>query len=358
MKEKENSVKNYLIYAGIPPEKYKLVEPEIHRENKTCLLAFTAVAVLGLMEMYSLSYALDGLYQVRNVFFSAMILALVLCLLTYCVKYERRPWLTMFHVYGFIGVMFLLGIALGTVARPQEPAVSFVALVLTVPLLFTDRPIRMCIAIFLGCAAFLVTAAGVKDPEVLVGDVVNVCLYGSLSMVVCSYMMCLKCQRFLYAREVSCLSGVDLLTGLRNRNSYEWKLKTYLKHKEGLLSCVYGDINGLHELNNTKGHEAGDEMLRFVGKAMQEAFGEEHTFRIGGDEFVALIPGKAPEWVEQQMQTVRQRIEKACYHMSVGLAHGNLAETPVGGLVSTAEERMYEAKRAFYQQEGKDRRAR
>ena len=55
MKEKENSVKNYLIYAGIPPEKYKVVEPEIHRENRNCLLAFSAVAVLGLMEMYSLS---------------------------------------------------------------------------------------------------------------------------------------------------------------------------------------------------------------------------------------------------------------------------------------------------------------
>ena len=333
MKEKENSVKNYLIYAGIPPEKYKVVEPEIHRENRNCLLAFSAVAVLGLMEMYSLSYALDGLYQVRNIFFSAMILALMLCLLTYCVKYEKRPWCMLFHVYGFVGIMFLVGILLGTVTRPQEPAVSFVALVLTVPLLFTD-------------------------PEVLVGDLVNVFLYGGLSMVVCSYMMCLKCQRFLYAREVSRLSGVDLLTGLRNRNSYEWKLKTYLEHKEGLLSCVYGDINGLHELNNTKGHEAGDEMLRFVGKAMQEAFGEEHTFRIGGDEFVALIPGEKPKWVERQLETVGQRIEKASYHMSVGCAHGNLEKTPVGELVSGAEKRMYEAKRAFYQQTGKDRRAR
>ena len=73
---------------------------------------------------------------------------------------------------------------------------------------------------------------------------------------------------------------------------------------------------------------------------------------------MALIPGKAPEWVEQQLQTVQQRIEKASYHMSVGCAHGNLEKTPVGGLVSTAEKRMYAAKRAFYQQEGKDRRAR
>ena len=99
-------------------------------------------------------------------------------------------------------------------------------------------------------------------------------------------------------------------------------------------------------------------MLRFVGKAMQEAFGEEHTFRIGGDEFVALIPGKEPKWVERQLETVGPRIEKASYHMSVGCAHGNLEETPVSELVSAAEKRMYEAKRAFYRQEGKDRLAR
>ena len=357
MREKEHFLTKYLIYAGIPPEKYPLVSADIYRENRKSLLVFSFVTALALMEMVSLSYALEDLRYARHVYFSAMVLTMVIFLLTHCVKHKKRPWAMLFNVYGYIAEMFCLGIMLGTVSRPQEPAVSFVALVLTVPLLFTDRPIRMVVAILLGCAAFLVTAVTVKDQRVLMGDFVNVCFYGSLSMIVCSYMMCMKYQRFLYAREVSRLNGIDLLTGLRNRNAYEWMLKKYAEQK-GPLSCVYGDINGLHELNNRKGHEAGDEMLRFVGKAMQEAFGESNTFRIGGDEFVALVPEKEPQWVEEQLQQAVERIEKASYHLSVGCAHGCLEETPVSALVSAAEKSMYEAKRAFYQQTGRDRRAR
>lgn len=357
MREKEHFLRKYLIYAGIPPEKYAMVSADIYRENGKSLLVFSFVTALALMELVSLSYALEAFRYARHVYFSAMVLTMVIFLLTNCVKYKKQPWFMLFHVYGFIAEMFCLGIMLGTVARPQEPAVSFVALVLTVPLLFTDRPIRMVVAILLGCAAFLVTAVSVKDQRVLMGDIVNVWFYGSLSMIVCSYMMCMKYQRFLYAREVSRLSGIDLLTGLRNRNAYEWMLKKYAEQK-GPLSCVYGDINGLHELNNREGHEAGDEMLRFVGKALQEAFGESNTFRIGGDEFVALVPGVEPQWVEEQLQKVLGRIEEASYHLSVGCAHGSLEETPAGTLVSAAEKGMYEAKRAFYQQTGRDRRAR
>ncbi len=357
MREKEHFLTKYLIYAGIPPEKYPLVSADIYRENGKSLLVFSFVTALALMEMFSLSYALEAFRYARHVYFSAMVLTIVIFLLTHLVKYKKRPWAMLFNVYGYIAEMFCLGIMLGTVSRPQEPAVSFVALVLTVPLLFTDRPIRMVVVILLGCAAFLVTAVTVKDQRVLMGDFVNVCFYGSLSIIVCSYMMCMKYQRFLYAREVSRLSGIDLLTGLRNRNAYEWMLKKYAEQK-GPLSCVYGDINGLHELNNRKGHEAGDEMLRFVGKALQEAFGESNTFRIGGDEFVALVPGVEPQWVEEHLQKVLGRIEEASYHLSVGCAHGCLEETPAGTLVSAAEKGMYEAKRAFYQQTGRDRRAR
>ena len=73
---------------------------------------------------------------------------------------------------------------------------------------------------------------------------------------------------------------------------------------------------------------------------------------------MALVPGEKPEQVEEQLQKAVERIEKASYHLSVGCAHGCLEETPVNALVSAAEKRMYEAKRAFYQQAGRDRRVR
>ena len=52
--------------------------------------------------------------------------------------------------------------------------------------------------------------------------------------------------------------------------------------------CVYIDANGLHELNNERGHEAGDLMLRFVAESLMEQFPKGSLCRVGGDEFVVF----------------------------------------------------------------------
>ena len=46
--------------------------------------------------------------------------------------------------------------------------------------------------------------------------------------------------------------------------------------------CVYIDANGLHELNNERGHEAGDLMLRFVAESLMEQFPKGSLYRVGG----------------------------------------------------------------------------
>ena len=149
-------------------------------------------------------------------------------------------------------LLFSFGIVLGTVTRPDEQTVTFVALLLTVPLLFTDRPIRMVICIFFSIISFIITAILVKEDYVLVADIIDVTVFGTISAIVCTYMTSLKCQRFLFARKVSILSETDLLTGMYNRNSYEQKLEAYSSMCNQMLSCVYVDVNGLHELNNTR----------------------------------------------------------------------------------------------------------
>ena len=216
----------------------------------------------------------------------------------------------------------------------------------------------MVICIFIAIIAFIITAIFVKEDYVLVADIIDVTVFGTISTIICTYMMGLKCQRFLYARKVSILSETDLLTGLCNRNSYEQKLETYSSMCNQELSCVYVDVNGLHELNNTRGHAAGDKMLQFVGKTLQKEFGERNSFRIGGDEFVVLAIDEKEEVVQAKIEHMQMLVEAEAYHVSIGYAIGNTSETDVSWLVSTAEKHMYEAKQLYYQQRGVDRRAR
>lgn len=85
------------------------------------------------------------------------------------------------------------------------------------------------------------------------------------------------------------LSHRDMLTGARNRNSFMEKLDELeqLDHPAGI---AFGDVNGLKRANDEEGHVAGDRLLRRAAKAMQQFWGDEFVYRVGGDEFVALLP--------------------------------------------------------------------
>ena len=66
------------------------------------------------------------------------------------------------------------------------------------------------------------------------------------------------------ARQLEYVSQTDILTGLKNRNYFEIMVQEIPERCASNLICVYGDVNGLHEINNNHGHNAGDKMLREV----------------------------------------------------------------------------------------------
>ena len=357
MNRLKDCIKKELFFAGVSKEEYRLIQNDVHEENRKSLLAFSAITIVFLLIMFGVSFVSEDVEANRWVYFFVMIVTAVMFAVAYLNKHGNHMVLLV-DIYVFVILLFAFGIILGTVTRPDEQTVTFVALLLTVPLLFTDRPIRMVVCIFISIISFVITALFVKEDYVLVADIIDVSVFGTISAVVCTYMMSLKCQRFLYARKVSILSETDLLTGLRNRNSYQQKLDAYSSMYNQALACVYVDVNGLHEMNNTKGHTAGDRMLQFVGKTLQKEFGEKNTFRIGGDEFVALVTDEKEEVIQAKIDRVQVLVEAKSYHVSIGYSVGNTSETDISLLVNTAEKRMYEAKQLFYQQRGVDRECR
>ena len=98
-------------------------------------------------------------------------------------------------------------------------------------------------------------------------------------------------------RQIERMGIIDALTGLRNRNCYEYSLENYAGKSEDLLCCLYMDANGLHEINNTLGHAAGDEMLVYIGNSLKTLFGTRDTYRIGGDEFTVFCIGLSEDIV-------------------------------------------------------------
>lgn len=89
--------------------------------------------------------------------------------------------------------------------------------------------------------------------------------------------------------QLSILASRDALTGLANRRSVEAQLEASVKRGEP-FSAIYIDLNGFKKINDSYGHEAGDELLRQVGNRLRAAFRPTDVIgRWGGDEFVALV---------------------------------------------------------------------
>ncbi len=152
------------------------------------------------------------------------------------------------------------------------------------------------------------------------------------------------------------MGTIDPVTGLKNRASYQDMLKKLAMISKGTICCVYIDANGLHDLNNSLGHAAGDVMLRFVAAKLKSCFGE-NTFRIGGDEFTAFLFDTEAEKIENMIHTFTEDIERKDYSVSVGYS---LMEAPVhmDRLVGAAEQEMYVAKHLYYSENKNSQKAR
>lgn len=149
----------------------------------------------------------------------------------------------------------------------------------------------------------------------------------------------------------------DLLSGLYNRNRYETDLSLYPELYHTSLACVYIDVNGLHELNNSQGHEAGDRMLKTVAAQIRKTFGLRHAYRIGGDEFLVF----ALDMEEDTVCRLGKEMTEALKEKSIDISVGIQWETEVLSLeelIRGAEQKMYREKRAYYEQEAHDRRKR
>lgn len=153
------------------------------------------------------------------------------------------------------------------------------------------------------------------------------------------------------------IANYDALTGLMNRNSYHTALDRLSEGKKCSFACIYIDVNGLHELNNHLGHQAGDQMLKAVADALRHMFPKEEIYRIGGDEFVVLCRGQSGKEIYHIIEQVRKSLRDQNYEISVGISWQEDNENAIIA-VNEAETLMQKDKKRYYQENGNERRMR
>ena len=143
----------------------------------------------------------------------------------------------------------------------------------------------------------------------------------------------------------------DALTNLPNRYRFEQYLVESTDDGKPMTVFLF-DINYLKQTNDTKGHLAGDKLIRDAAECISEAFGDGGDaccFRFGGDEFAAILRNCGPEEIEARIRTFRRMEAEKGVSISMGYAHTrNASKADFKKLLNEADRKMYDCKKAIH----------
>jgi diguanylate cyclase (GGDEF)-like protein len=158
------------------------------------------------------------------------------------------------------------------------------------------------------------------------------------------------------------LAQHDILTGLPNRSLLNQRLKQIIAQAQRdstQVACLFLDFDHFKRINDTLGHEAGDQLLQAIAQRLGNAVRESDTVaRLGGDEFVIVLPGLDPQHAAFEVMSVLTRVRESflapfrlsdqtpTLTCSIGVAMYPQDASDGVGLIKQSDTAMYAAKDA------------
>ena len=144
----------------------------------------------------------------------------------------------------------------------------------------------------------------------------------------------------------------DALSGLYNRNFFEEEMRRLQDGRYAPVGIIICDLDGLKFVNDTMGHESGDQVIMSTARLLRANFRSSDIIaRIGGDEFAILLTGTDQDIMQNLVQRLRRSIddlnsrEKEVHlSLSIGFALSHEKPTNMQALFKEADNRMYREK--------------
>lgn len=145
-------------------------------------------------------------------------------------------------------------------------------------------------------------------------------------------------------KKLHTISTIDQLTGVGNRRALTDFVANRL-HPGSMYAIFFIDVNGLKKMNDTFGHARGDLLIQTIAYVLADIAPKDHVFRLGGDEFLALMPCRSDE----EAIIIIDRIEQSMriHHCSAAIGYV-LCLAPFSDLdaiIHEADEKMYRDKK-------------
>lgn len=169
-----------------------------------------------------------------------------------------------------------------------------------------------------------------------------------------SYFLASEFSRLRLLRELENKSIYDSLCGVKNRSAMEMTIKK-LKKRSFNIGIIYADANGLKQMNDSRGHEAGDELLKKISTIMKRRVNRDYIYRVGGDEFVIAIPKMEKQDFIDLCASLQKDFEEA---EGISVAMGwdwGTSSAEISTIMKSADKLMYEDKANYYRKNNRRR---
>jgi diguanylate cyclase (GGDEF)-like protein len=263
------------------------------------------------------------------------------------IKHSKRPEYV--SAASVLMTQIIVGGAIAWTGGPHSPLLGWIAIP-TVTAAIRFR--RKVVVGFIGTAALVTLAATVPvDPSGFANGPSYVIATAALLISVTTVGMQLLSSELHHRQE----SVLDPLTGLLNRKTLATRfmeLEQMARQSEASVCVIAADLDHFKLVNDAYGHQRGDDVLRDVTSEMRKRLRTfELMYRLGGEEFLLVLPGvDLPEGV-QVAERLRESVETCKpagieLTISMGVAAASGDDVTYEALVAAADRALYDAKDA------------
>ena len=365
------AIKKFLLINTFSGSSVKTVLIQIKEENRKFVVIWASVQMLYWCCCLMMSAKAPDFMLCRDLYIMAFFICAVALVLAIFAA-PGAPWLIK-PLCLAVDIAFL-GAGIGIARFLAPKTVAIFASVLIVPVFFISDTLPTLILFVLNAAAFAVIGKPGMEAEVFQWMMTNLIIFSSIGLVVGYFVNTARFERFVYAESAMQLAEsnaklaelqtsyayYDQMTGLQNRRAYAEKVDEYTKSMPSDCCVVMADLNSLKETNDTRGHDAGDELIIGAAQCLRKCFPhEERIYRIGGDEFCVIMDETAEnieECLKQLKEVGDQWKGKFVNGISISCGYASGKEfADFDSMLKAADQRMYASKKDYYMTSGKDR---
>ncbi|MBR1740877.1 MAG: GGDEF domain-containing protein, partial [Lachnospiraceae bacterium] len=193
-----------------------------------------------------------------------------------------------------------------------------------------------------------------REASLCMEDFILISASVAISLLCYFVLLSLQTDTGRMSRELHRKSSTDLLTGLLNKISVEETVRNYLENSEKGAACslLIFDFDNFKHINDTYGHQTGDDVLKFFGYTLKRSFRDSDILgRIGGDEFMVCVTTPvSDEFFKKRCDSILYELRSAKvgdaggFSSSIGIAQDMNGTADFELLYSTADQALYQAK--------------